>query len=299
MMESPENRRGGASYFAHDGEFWRKLARLGASRGPEWLVRYSPPLFGWAAAALLPDARSRVRRNLRWVKGEQPRVREALDMAKTFASYAGTFAEVLSNQSKNARFASAVVFGERNIDLRGAKQKGLVFVTAHTAGWEVAGPLLARDHGLRIVMVMMRERDAAARAVHDEARQVEGIRIVHIGDDPLASLELLRHLRDGGIVALQVDRTPPAARARDVSLLGRPFRIPEGPLRLSQASGAPIVPVFCARTGYRNYVVDAREPIVVDRRATEDELDQAAQRIADAMGRFLAAHPTQWFHFTP
>ena len=33
----------------HQALYWRRLAHWGASRGPEWWVRYSPPVFGWAA----------------------------------------------------------------------------------------------------------------------------------------------------------------------------------------------------------------------------------------------------------
>ena len=48
----------------HDALFWRKLAHWGASKGPEWWVRYSPPVFGWAAAMLVPEARRAVIANL-------------------------------------------------------------------------------------------------------------------------------------------------------------------------------------------------------------------------------------------
>ena len=36
---------------------------------------------------------------------------------------------------------------------------------------------------------------------------------------------------------------------------------------------------------------------MVARHASPTDLDTAAQILADAMERFLAAHPTQWFHF--
>jgi KDO2-lipid IV(A) lauroyltransferase len=35
----------------------------------------------------------------------------------------------------------------------------------------------------------------------------------------------------------------------------------------------------------------------VPRRATEADLDAAAQAVADAMTSFIRAHPTQWLHF--
>ena len=82
-------------------------------------------------------------------------------------------------------------------------------------------------------------------------------------------------------------------------LFDGPGAIPEGPLRLAQAARAPVVAVFCARVGFRRYLIDVAPPIFVSRRAGRDELDAAAQSLADAMSGFLKAHPTQWFHFGP
>jgi KDO2-lipid IV(A) lauroyltransferase len=285
--------------FAHDAEFWRKLARFGAARGPEWWVRYSPQFFGWAAALAVPRARRAVRANLRLVRGERGPLRDAVDIANTFSTYAGCLAEVLSSDSKNHKRPRAVLRGEHNVDLALAPRKGIVLVTAHTAGWEMLGPLLHREDNHEthdLVMVMTPEQDERAQRLHDSARAAIGNRVSHV-TDPLASLGLLRDLRAGSIVALQVDRIPPGMKTRNVTLLGQPGAIPEGPIRLAALSGAPLFPLFSARTAYREYLIDARPPIFVPRRPTEQELDDVAQRIASEMEKFLRAHPTQWFHF--
>jgi KDO2-lipid IV(A) lauroyltransferase len=286
------------SPLAHDAAFWRKLARFGAARGPEWWVRYSPSFFGWAAALAVPKARRAVHANLRRIRGIRSPLREALDVAQTFSTYAGCLAEVLSSDSKNHRRPSAVLHGEHNVDLAVAAGKGIVLVTAHTAGWEMLGPLLHREnnHSRDVVMVMRPEADERAQRLHDEARAAVGNRVSHVGD-PFASLGLLRDLRAGAIVALQLDRVPPGMKTRSVTLMGAPGAIPEGPLRLAALSGAPLFPLFSARMGYREYLIDARPPIFVPRRPTEAELDAVAQQLADELGRFLRAHPTQWFDF--
>jgi KDO2-lipid IV(A) lauroyltransferase len=179
-----------------------------------------------------------------------------------------------------------------------ADGRGIIMVTAHTAGWESVGPLLARDRGLQIMIAMQAEPDERAQSIQDEARKRAGVSIVHVGDDPLASLPLLRHLRSpGGVVALQLDRFAEGMRTREVTMLGQRTRIPEGPLRLAQVSGAPILPVFCARLGYRRYVIELYESRLVPRRASDTELDAVAGHLADSMGAFLRKHPTQWFHF--
>lgn len=284
----------------HEGLFWRRLAHWGASRGPEWWVRYSPPVFGWAAAALVPSARRAVRRNLHRIRGPATPVRDAREVLATFSNYASCLAEILSADSPSGPRHG--INETHNGDLFRdalAAGRGAVVVTAHTGGWESVGPLIAREYAARLMIAMQAEPDPRARRLHDGARIRAGVDIVHVGgNDPLASLALLRHLRAGGVVALQLDRVGAGMRTRDVTLLGAKSRVPEGPLRLAQLTGAPIFPVFSARTAYRHYVIRICPSRTVSRHASDKELDDVAQYLATSMTSFLKEHPTQWFHFS-
>lgn len=294
-MSEPTNER-----FRYDGYFFRKLAMLGAANGPEWFLRYSPPLIGAAAAALVPRARRAVLRNLRLARGERPLYEDAIDVARTFGAYAGSLAEALAAGSKNqVEFQSHSVDGKQHMYSALDHGKGVVVASVHSGGWDVLGSLFADRVDTKLTIVMEPERDPGARRFHDEVRQRSGVNIAHAGDDPLAALPLLRALKDKGIVALLCDRTPPGMKTFDVTLCGAPARIPQGPFRLAQLSGAPIVTLFCARAGFRSYHVVVREPIWVPRNASADDLDAAAQKVADNMSDFLRAYPTQWFHFAP
>ena len=283
----------------HEVLFWRRLAHWGASRGPEWWVRYGPPPFGWAAAALVPSARRSVLRNLRRIRGEVSFAKDARETLATFSNYASCLAEVLSNDAPSGpRHPETTIHHERYVHDARDLGRGIIMVTAHTAGWESVGPALARDQDLRMMIVMQAEPDAGAQSLQDEARKRAGVVIVHAGDDPLSALPLLRHLRSPrGVVALQLDRFAPGMRTREVELLGERTRLPEGPLRLAQVSGAAIVPVFCARVGFRRYIIELNEGRTVPRHASDAELGEVAQYLADCMATFLRAHPTQWFHF--
>ncbi len=285
-------------HFAIDGAFWRRAARAGATRLPGWFVRWAPPLIGAMIAMASPRARGAILRRLARTRGPASAVRDAIDVLRTFASFASCLTEVLSTGSKNDGVPEATVHRSARVAHLLASSEGLIFVTAHTAGWETMGALLAREHGKRVMIVMQRERDPAARALHDAAREAQrGVQIAHVGGDPLASLPLMRHVREGGVVALQIDRVPRGMAGRSVRLFGGPGVIPEGPLRLAQLTGAPIVPVFSSRTGHRRYAVHLGEPVHVARRAAPAELDMAAQNLADAFGGFVTAHPTDWFAF--
>ena len=282
---------------AHEALFWRRAARWGATRGPEWFVRYAPTLIGWAAAACIPSARDAVRRNLERVRGRTSPARDAQDVLETFATYAACLTDSLASDTEAGRVLTRVdVVNQGYLDEALAFRKGLVIVTAHTAGWDVVGPRFAERHGVGLVLVKRAEADTNAGDFHDEARRRAGVEVAHVGD-PLASLPLLRHLKDGGVVALQLDRRPPGMKTRTTSLLGAPASFPEGPFRLAQLSGAPILPLFCERSGHRTYRVHVYRPRTLERRASEAAIDEVARHIGASMTEFLRSHPTQWFHF--
>ncbi len=272
------------------------MARAGASRGPGWFVRVAPAIVGLVALAAARERREAVAASLRAVRPSRGGLGDALDVARTFVEYATSVADVLRGP-RSGESPQALVRGEEHLDDALAGGKGVVVVTAHTAGWEMAGGLLRVDHPVRVVIVDEAERDPGARAIQDRARREQGVEIEHAGGDAFASLRLLGHLRDGAVVALQVDRLGAGMRARPVRLFGRTSAIPEGPLRLASASGAPVLPVFAGRVGHRRYEIVVEAPIRVPRRPTEEELDAAAERIAAAMEKAIRTRPTQWFHF--
>jgi len=277
----------------HETLFWRRAARWGATRGPWWFVRLAPPVIGWTAAACLPEARRSVRESLQRVRGEAGPGRDARDVLATFATYAATLTDALASDTSPSR---VTVQGRGYFEEARRPGRGVVVVTAHTAGWDVVGPRLASKYGLEVALVKSAERDARADRFHDATRRRAGVAIAHVGD-PLVALPLVRRLREGGVVALQLDRALPGMRTRRVPLLGAEGAIPDGPFRLAQMSGAPLVPLFCERRGHRDYVVHVYPPRTLARRATEAEIDDAARHVAASMSDFLRGHPTQWFHF--
>ncbi len=261
-------------------------------------MRVAPPVFGLTAWALAREKRRVIIENLGRVRGRAGFLRDHLDSARTFVSYASCLTEVLGAGGSRARPPPrAIVRGELHLTDAIARGRGVVFATAHTAGWETVGPLLSRDHGLAVMIAEAAERDPVARSIQDEARVALGLRVAHVGDDPLSALPLVRHLREGGVVALQIDRAPRGVRCRRVALFGEVVPMPEGPLRLAAVTGAPVVPVFAARVGHRRYEVVAFAPVTVPRKADDAALDEAAQKLADAVSSFARAHPTDWFHF--
>jgi lauroyl/myristoyl acyltransferase len=277
--------------------FWRRLALAGVRHGPSWFVRLSPPLIGAAFAFALPEERRRVRDALRRVHGVRPTHIEGRDVLRTFGDYAACLAEGLGAAREEARHARVEVAGGSFLKDALAAGRGAVLVTAHVGPWDAAARLLTAELGARVVLVMAAEPDAEARALHDEVRRRAGLTVLSVGATPLDALPLLRHLREGGFAAFQLDRPSPSARSLPTQLFGRPFAVPEGPFRLAALAQVPVVPLFAARRGYFSYSIELGPPLECPARASEVELEAVAQRSVERMERFIAVHPTQWFHF--
>jgi lauroyl/myristoyl acyltransferase len=120
-----------------------------------------------------------------------------------------------------------------------------------------------------------------------------------IGDDPFASIEVVRRLEAGSTVALLIDR-PPVGTAVEVELFGRPFTGSVAAAELARASGCVVLPVYLPRVGtaYDAHVLPA---VPYDRAALRDrELRrQFTQQLITALEPIIQKYIDQWYHFVP
>src|SRR5262249_51472384 len=150
------------------------------------------------------------------VRGPRAPLLELADVAAVFTTYASCMTEALLLSSGRGYKLTPRSRGVEHYHASAARGRGVIIAAAHTAGWEVAGPVVAGVHPGDVVVVMQRERDDQARAIQDEARSRSGVKVVHIGDSAFDALTLLGHLRRRAVVAMQIDRVPPGVRGRDV-----------------------------------------------------------------------------------
>ncbi len=248
-------------------------------------------MIGWAFALAVPTARQSVRANLRAVLGTRTLPEEWLDVMRTFASYAHCLTQSLGGAP--LRVEARGVERLREV----ASQGGAVIATAHFGCWDAIAALGAADLGRQITVVMGREADAGAARFHDGRRRAAGVEILHSGEDVAAGLGLVKRLRRGGLVAIQIDRSAPGRRGIETELFGRPVTIPEGPFRLAALAGVPLIVVLARRKGHGAVEIRVGRPISLSRRASRGQLREAASQALSDVVRFVRAYPTQWFHF--
>ncbi len=277
------------------------MAYAGAAHLPESWRRVAPPVFGSAFWAALPRVRRVVTDNqariLSLPRGSFAARRAAHAL---FVEYAHCLTDSLELTAKPDRpFPHRILGREHMVDAR-REGRGVVVVTAHTGSWEVGGRCLSEDQAMNVTLVMAAEENVGTRGYASELRRRAGTEVVYAdGHDPGTALTLLARLRELGAVAVQLDRAPPSNTPVDVTMFGANWALPRGPFRLAQAAGAPVIPIFIHRVGYRTYEVVVDPAIAVPRKGGPDAVASAARSAAASLERFVRAHPDQWFHFQP
>jgi KDO2-lipid IV(A) lauroyltransferase len=248
---------------------------------------------------LLGAERRSVIRNLRTVRGRGG-LRTVWATYRVFYSFCDFIVSYCFVPSADRAGLEAMLsHGERGahtIDACLSRGDGLIVWTAHLGNWELASRLLEL-HGRPVNVARLVESGNPAEAMLRDLMVNPNLRIVDLSD-PLASVQLLNALRRNEIVAIQGDRVYRADSALEVSLFGRPARLPSGPFALAYASGAPLLPGFVVRTGWLRYRVILGEPMVFDRAVDrETAIRKGLSRASTFLEAQLSQYGDQWLNF--
>lgn len=179
-----------------------------------------------------------------------------------------------------------------------AKNRGVLFVTIHLGNWEFGAPLLTQ-RGVKLQVVTQAEPQARLTEMRQAARARWGVETLALGDNPFASVEIIRRLEANNAVALLMDR-PPAATAVTVNLFGQPFAASISAAELARASGCALLPVCLPRTS-RGYVAHILPEIPYERRDLGNRQARTVltQQIMNAFEPSIRLYLNQWYHFVP
>lgn len=181
--------------------------------------------------------------------------------------------------------------GREELDRALAEGKGVVLVSVHTGSWELGGRYL-RALGYRLHVVAGVQMNRLLTGAVREAKEKRGIEV--IGPDD-SSRKLLKALASNGVVILLVDGNIYTGGA-DLPFFGRETRLPDGPVRLSRASGAPILGCCCRRMGDREHVLHV-ERIMSAREIESLPERDALEKMYATVERFIARNADQWCMF--
>jgi len=182
-----------------------------------------------------------------------------------------------------------------------SNKEGFILVTGHIGNWEMGSAQATEDEARRVHVVREEELDPRAQEfIQNLLRERMGeLYTTHFAtDDMTLGLELLDALRRGEIVALQGDRPRTGGRTLPVTLFGRSYALPLGPLILARTAGVPLVPAFILREERLVYRSAVREPIYVENSGNRQaDLKRAAAKLIEEIEWAVREKPHQWFCF--
>ncbi|MCI0596809.1 MAG: lysophospholipid acyltransferase family protein [candidate division Zixibacteria bacterium] len=282
---------------------YRYLVYL-TSRFLAWLLYLLPRSWAYAVARFMgrfayrfiTRERMKTIEHLRQAYGGEKNQIEVVQIGqKVFENLCLTAAEVLQFQKWNRESILEHIRGQEAYDVYDVllkEGKGLISLTAHLGNWE----LLAAVFGLRGY------RGAVlARRIYYEPynRWVVGIResfqVPTLYRDQSAG-EVLERLAKNEIIGMLPDQDVRGGRGGIfVDFFGRPCFTSTAPVRLSLASGAPMVCSFLVREGEDRFRVAVGEVI---RPQAADDRREAVRHYTELwmkeMEKMVRLYPEQW-----
>lgn len=231
---------------------------------------------------VLPDATpARIRKETRWV-------------FRNFAKYLTEFFR-FRHFDRTWFETNMAMFGLEHIEQALAAGKGCVVSSAHLANWELGAAGLSVMGGKKMTVSVAMHRYGKINSLFMRERERMGLQVADMEKD--AARVMLRALRRNEIVGVMGDRDPTAAGVM-VEFFGKGCRFPQGPARLSLATGAPLIPAFCLRRSNDSFSMVFLPPIPMAVEGTKDErVRKMTQAFADVIAERIKVHPEQWAVF--
>jgi KDO2-lipid IV(A) lauroyltransferase len=177
-------------------------------------------------------------------------------------------------------------------------KRGAIVVTAHMGSFEVGcASLLDREPKVHVVF----RRDLLERFEMMRARLRKNLGVIEVPMDQsnwAAWMPLRDALLRDEVVVMQGDRVMPGQKGRKVPFLGGHLLLPTGPIKLSLATGAPVIPVFSIRTKQGQIRLFIEDAIDVDPN-DPDAVDHGLEQMARVIERYVKEYPEQWLVLQP
>lgn len=285
------------------GVFWYRFHLWGVRHAPTWLMIFLLPFFTLFFSLVLVRIRRAVAANYEVVIGPCGFFARQARIVRNLWNYAWCLNERYETLGCGKKMAVEVE-GEEHWRQEALDEHGFLLATAHLGPWEAAS-INATSHGRQRKVHVVREAE-----IEDEAqkffeqllgeRGFENYTVHFVKNEAQLGPKLLFALRRGEVIALQGDRPAHGGKAAEVTVFGRTFKVPVGPLALARSAEVPIIPVFAYRTGRLKATLVFKKPIRVAHSANRDaDLEQAARELAVHIEEAIRRSPFQWFCFRP
>lgn len=237
--------------------------------------------------ALSPPLRRRVDDNLRLIRpGMDAPARRAL--TGRIAGNAGRTLAGIWFPRDFARACEGLEAEGSGVDvLRAAarERSGAIIVVGHFGHWEALRHILRRE-GIEIGGLYRPSNNPYYDPIFREGLEAAGTPIVAKG--PAGARTMLRHIRDGGIMAILPDQH--VADGAWLHFMGQPALTSLSPAELALRYKVPLLPAFMP-------VVDGHLRVIVEAPIPSTDAATMMQAFNDRLGDWVDRYPAQWLWF--
>jgi predicted LPLAT superfamily acyltransferase len=177
--------------------------------------------------------------------------------------------------------------------------KGVILLSAHVGNWEIAGNLLSDRIQKPVHYAMFDSEKPEVRRIFGKAFDNRRISIIRLNQEGMGFMvDILNALRKNEVVCMHGDRMF-GKKGQSVGFFGAPVMFPIGPFSIAAATGAPIVPIFTYKKGFKQYLFQAFDPINVqglgDDRQTQ--IAEGLKKFVECIEKVVKENPYEWFNF--
>jgi KDO2-lipid IV(A) lauroyltransferase len=172
-------------------------------------------------------------------------------------------------------------------------KKGLLLLLSHFGNWELMG-LMSKFLGSSIAVIArpIKKNKWVDRLVR-EIRSGTGLEVI---STEKASRKVMRVLSQNRMVGILIDQRAKRSEGVWVDFFGK--KAPSTPALavLAMRTGAPVVPVFMIRSGYRKHRLVIKKPLqLVDTGNIKKDVETNTQLMNQTLELMIRQYPDQWF----
>ena len=249
-------------------------------------VKLGGALLGFAIAHL-KTPRGRIESNLQRIFPEMSADERKKIINAVAKNFGKSFIEVLNNHSSTKYPELRHVSGPGLLALREAQAsgRGAILVSGHFGQWDAAR-LFLKAEGTEVGAVYRPSNNTYFDRLF--VPQIENAGRPAFSSGRRGTLEMVRHIRAGGVVAILLDQRFHDGEKLD--FMGQPAMTSTAAASMALKYDLPMIPVYCTRRGNSLHIdVEFEEPIP---HSTPTEMTQLAN---DSLTRRVQETPGQWY----
>jgi predicted LPLAT superfamily acyltransferase len=181
--------------------------------------------------------------------------------------------------------------------------KGGIIVVSHLGNFEICNALAQEFPDINLTVLVYTRHAGKFNTLMKRVAGDVDVEIMQVTDmSPATIMIFAQKINAGGYIVIAGDRTPVTGQGRVsvVDFLGGQAPFPQGPLILAGLLKCPVYPMFCLKQGpqYHVYIELFGEDLKFhDRKARQQNLQDAVQEYAARLEYYCLKAPLQWFNF--